>query len=160
QALHQGTFVVPVDFIGIRDHGTPRTAHSRMLQANMIAQASALMLGRSTAQRIEELKRGRLSEEDTARLAPHQAHPGDRPSTTILLDALSPQTLGALLALYEHKVFVEAVIWRINPFDQWGVEWGKKLAADIDAALAGTAPDGTATSHDAATRAAIDRLKA
>jgi glucose-6-phosphate isomerase len=163
QALHQGTTVVPVDFIGVRDHGTARNAHSRMLHANMLAQAAALMLGRSAAAREQVLRRAGHSEDEAARLARHQAHPGDRPSNTILLDELSPRTLGALIALYEHKVFVEAMIWRINPFDQWGVEWGKRLAGEIDAALAGkSAPNGAAGQGapvDPATAAGIARLK-
>ena len=160
QALHQGTQTVPVDFIGIRRHDTERSAHSRMLQANMLAQAAALMLGRPAATREQELRRTGYAEEEAARLAPHQAHPGDRPSNTIFLDDLSPRSLGALLALYEHKVFVEAVIWRINPFDQWGVEWGKRLAGEIDAQLAGAAPNGgDNTPADPATAASIARLR-
>ncbi len=160
QALHQGTQPVPVDFIGIRQHDTRHAAHSRMLHANMLAQASALMLGRSAASRERELRRTGYAEDEAARLAPHQAHPGDRPSNTIFLDDLSPRALGALIALYEHKVFVEAVIWRINPFDQWGVEWGKRLAGEIDARLSGAAaPNGDAAPADPATEAAVARLK-
>jgi glucose-6-phosphate isomerase len=160
QALHQGTQTVPIDFIGIRRHNTAHEAHSRMLHANMIAQASALMMGRPGSARERELRKAGYAEEEAARLAPHQAHPGDRPSNTIFLDDLSPRSLGALLAMYEHKVFVEAVIWRINPFDQWGVEWGKKLAGEIDAELAGApANGGNGAPTDPATSAAIARLK-
>jgi len=160
QALHQGTQTVPIDFIGIKRHNTAREAQSRMLHANMIAQAAALMMGRPGAAREQELRKAGYADEEAARLAPHQAHPGDRPSNTIFLDDLSPRSLGALIALYEHKIFVESVIWRINPFDQWGVEWGKKLAGEIDAALAGTSTNGgNGAPSDPATEAAIARLK-
>jgi len=107
-------------------------------------------------ERETELRQSGYDAAEVARLAPHQAYPGDRPSTVVMLDRLEPATLGALFALYEHKVFVESVIWRINPFDQWGVEWGKRLATDIDAALAGTA----APTVDAATARWIARLSA
>jgi glucose-6-phosphate isomerase len=160
QALHQGTSTVPVDFIGIVDHGSARVTHTRLLHANMLAQAAALMLGKTAAQREQELRHAGYANDEAARLAPHQAYPGDRPSNTILLDELSPRTLGALIALYEHKVFVEATIWRIDPFDQWGVEWGKKLAVDIETALSGGGADGgNAGSVDPATAAAIARLR-
>jgi glucose-6-phosphate isomerase len=155
QALYQGTTAIPVDFIGIVDHGTKRTAHSRSLHANMLAQAAALMLGKTTQARKSELRNAGYSDEEAARLAPHQAYPGDRPSNTILLDRLDPRNLGALIALYEHKVFVESVIWHINPFDQWGVEWGKRLAAEIDSALAGNATKRT----DPATARSIARIR-
>ena len=112
QRLHQGTEFVPVDFIAAVKDDLSTESHHHMLLANMIAQAEALMVGRQT---------------DDA----HRHHPGNRPSTTILLDELTPATLGALIALYEHKVFVQAAIWNINPFDQWGVELGKVLAGAV-----------------------------
>ena len=112
QRLHQGTEFVPIDFIGIKKDNLTIDAHHRMLLANMIAQAEALMLGRQTDD-------------------PHRYHPGNRPSTTILMDELTPANLGALIALYEHKVFVQAAVWNINPFDQWGVELGKALTANV-----------------------------
>ncbi len=112
QMLHQGTNLVPVDFIGLVHDETSLAEHHRMLLANMIAQSEALMLGRTSSRQ-------------------HQHYPGNRPSSTLLLEALTPRTLGMLLALYEHKVFVQSVIWDINPFDQWGVELGKQLAVDL-----------------------------
>jgi glucose-6-phosphate isomerase len=156
QALHQGTTTVPVDFIGICHHPTRRAGHSRMLHANMLAQAAALMRGKTLKERQEELARAHHGADEIARLAAHQTYPGNRPSNTILIDRLEPARLGALIALYEHKVFVESVVWRINAFDQWGVEWGKRLAADIESALAGNAagplPDGS-------TGLLVDRLR-
>ncbi|MDA0977832.1 MAG: glucose-6-phosphate isomerase [Proteobacteria bacterium] len=112
QLLHQGTQVVPVDFIGLASDPLSSPRHHRILMANMIAQSEALMLGRSS--------------ED-----PHRHYPGNRPSTTILLDALTPASLGQLLALYEHKVFVQGCVWQVNSFDQWGVELGKQLATSL-----------------------------
>lgn len=112
QRLHQGTEFVPVDFIALANDNLSNTSHHHMLLANMIAQAEALMVGRHN--------------EDG-----HRHHPGNRPSTTIMLDELTPRTLGALIALYEHRTFVQAAIWDINPFDQWGVELGKVLATSV-----------------------------
>lgn len=129
QLLHQGTRLVPVDFIGVINDSLSKPAHHRVLLANMIAQSEALMKGAPGADR-------------------HHDYPGNRPSTTILLDQLSPRILGMLIAAYEHKVFCQAVIWQINPFDQWGVELGKQLANRILAD--GENPDGHGE-HDAST---------
>jgi glucose-6-phosphate isomerase len=129
QLLHQGTRPTPVDFIGCIEDTLSQPEHHRLLLANMIAQSEALMLGRSS---------------DDA----HRHYPGNRPSTTLLLDRLEPATLGALVALYEHKVFAQAAIWQINPFDQWGVELGKELATEI---LTGDAE------HDPSTRALLKK---
>ena len=115
QMLHQGTRLVPIDFIGIVHAETSPAEHQRMLLSNMIAQSAALMRGRSSPEQ-------------------HRHYPGNRPSSTLLLDELTPYKLGMLLALYEHKVFVQSVIWDINPFDQWGVELGKQLATALSAA--------------------------
>ena len=115
QWLHQGTDATPTDFIGVRHDALNRPAHHAALLANLVAQTEALRLGRQDA--------------DAGRV-----NPGNRPSTTLWLDKLDPHSLGMLLALYEHKVFVQGIIWNINSFDQWGVELGKKLAAE---ALAG-----------------------
>ena len=112
QRLHQGTDFVPVDFIAAAKDNLSTDSHHKMLLANMIAQSEALMLGKQT----EDL---------------HRHHPGNRPSTTILLEELTPATLGALIAMYEHRIFVQAAIWNINPYDQWGVELGKVLATSV-----------------------------
>lgn len=126
QQLHQGPQVVPVEFIivGRTCDKTPST----YLWANALAQGQALMLGKTETQARAELIASGASEAEADRLAPHKAFPGNRPSTAILMERLTPQTLGALIALYEHKTFVEGVLWDINSFDQWGVELGKVLA--------------------------------
>jgi glucose-6-phosphate isomerase len=136
QLLHQGTDVVPVDFVAVRQASEGEPAAQRKLLANVIAQAEALMIGRPTADE------------------PHRVFPGGRPSSFILMDRLTPRTLGALVALYEHKTFVEGVLWRINSFDQWGVELGKALAGEVLKDL-----EGGAGVHDASTASLIARLK-
>ena len=123
------------------------------LLANAIAQAEALMVGRSEADVRAELA-GRRRRRDR-RLAPQRTFPGDRPSSFILLERLDPERLGALIALYEHKTFVEGVLWGINSFDQWGVELGKTLATRMLGELEG----GPAGAHDPSTAALIARLK-
>ena len=128
QLLHQGSVVGPVEFVAVREPGhTMPATHHRQLLANCFAQGAALMKGRSFASALA------LSGGDQA-LAAAKTFAGNRPSATILLDRLDPATLGALLAFYEHRVFVAAVLLEINPFDQWGVELGKEMAT---AALAG-----------------------
>lgn len=155
QLLHQGTTVIPVDFIAaIRAQGT-LPAHHRVLLANCFAQSEALMVGKSEAQVRDELHRQGLDAAAIDALTPHKVFAGNRPSNTILMDALSPQTLGALIALYEHKVFVQGVIWGVNSFDQWGVELGKQLAKTIDAELAAGA---VSNAHDASTAELMRRV--
>ena len=105
--------------------------HHSILLANFCAQTEALMRGKSAAEVEAELSGQKASAQEIARLVPHKVFPGNRPSSTLLLDELTPHVLGALIALYEHKVFAQSVIWGINPFDQWGVELGKKLADRI-----------------------------
>ena len=134
QLLHQGTRVVPVDFIGFARPNHPYQHHHDLLMANLFAQAAALAFGRSNADE------------------PYRHFPGDRPSTLILADRLTPSVLGQLIALYEHVVFVQGAIWGINSFDQWGVELGKELADQITPELTG-APNPSA--HDTSTNAAI-----
>lgn len=137
QWLHQGGDVVPVDFIGIARHFSSPDARERTLAANMAAQGAALLDGRQIDPAIEP------------KLAVHKSMPGGRPSATLLLDDLNPASLGALIALHEHKVFVESVLYDINPFDQWGVELGKVLTKGI--------LDGDISSYDASTRALLAR---
>ncbi len=150
QLLHQGTALVPCDFVGLCRPGADPGGHHDQLMANMLAQAEALAFGK-TADEV----RGEGVPDD---LVPHRAFPGNRPSSTILVDALTPSTLGQLIALYEHKVFTQGVIWGIDSFDQWGVELGKVLAGRIAAELdAGSAePSG----HDSSTGALIGRYLA
>jgi glucose-6-phosphate isomerase len=140
QLLHQGTPLIPSDFIvaaqGHTDLGATATdKHQELLVANALAQTQALMLGRTAAEVEAEMKQAGADAATIARVLPFRVFSGNRPSTTIMIPALTPWHLGALIALYEHKIFVQGVIWGINSFDQWGVELGKKLANDI---LAGT----------------------
>ncbi|HJO36236.1 MAG TPA: glucose-6-phosphate isomerase [Gammaproteobacteria bacterium] len=147
QLLHQGTHLVPADFIGcVRpDHG--RRDQHRLLLGNLLAQTEALMRGQSAAEARARLAASGLAGEALEAQVGHRVFPGNQPSTTILLEALTPQTLGMLIALYEHKVFVQGVIWDINPFDQWGVELGKVMAKQLIGELAGEPP----AAHDAST---------
>jgi glucose-6-phosphate isomerase len=141
QLLHQGTLLCPTDFIlPLRTH-TGMSEQHRRLVANCLAQSRTLMVGRSAdAARQALLDRG-LPEEEAARLAPHLAMPGNRPSSVITMEALTPATLGALLALYEHRTFCSGQLWGINPFDQWGVELGKEIGTEILGRLSGEAGD-------------------
>ena len=174
QWMHQGSDGAPVDFILCReaDHHWP--AHHRQLLANCLAQREALMRGKTLAQAHAECLAEGMDEARAAWLAPHRVHPGGRPNHLIALPRLSPYSLGALLALYEHRVFTQGVIWGIDPFDQWGVEYGKILArgiiADLDPAASqahradaagpgASASGGPGAGHDASTRHWIDRLR-
>ena len=155
QALHQGTDVVPVDFVAVAQprEGDP-ASHTKLL-ANVIAQAEALMVGRGADEVRAELEAKGASAAETRKLVPQRSFPGDRPSSFILMDRLTPERLGALIVLYEHKVFVEGVLWGINSFDQWGVELGKSLAARVLSELEGGKPG----AHDPSTADLIARLK-
>ncbi|UTA47841.1 glucose-6-phosphate isomerase [Simiduia sp. 21SJ11W-1] len=137
QLLHQGTRLVPVDFIVSLKSHNPLGDHHSQLFANCISQSRALMLGKNEAQAQSEFEAMGYSSDEAKALAHHKVMPGNRPSNTLLMEQLTPQTLGALIALYEHKVFVQSVIWGINAFDQWGVELGKQLCNDIHPALVG-----------------------
>jgi glucose-6-phosphate isomerase len=155
QLLHQGTDVIPVDFIGVAQaEEGPAGAQAKLL-ANLLAQAEALMVGRSEEEVRRELEDKGLTSTEINELSPQRTFAGDRPSTLILLDRLTPEALGALLALYEHKTFVEGVLWGINSFDQWGVELGKVLAGRILPELEG----GVTGAHDPSTTALIERLR-
>ncbi|MEZ5462719.1 glucose-6-phosphate isomerase [Dokdonella sp.] len=131
QMLHQGTETIPVEFILVREPGHTHLEAHRKLLANGLAQSQALMLGKSPAQAAEEMAPDGPGEVDAQVLAQHRSFPGNRPSTTLLLDRLSPESLGALIALHEHRVFVTGALWNINSFDQWGVELGKTLCSDL-----------------------------
>ena len=154
QMIHQGTDVIPVDFIAVRKATEGDPGAQTILLANVIAQAEALMVGRSEAEVRNELAAKGASAADIERFAPQRTFPGNRPSAFILMDVLDARSLGALLALYEHKTFVEGVIWEINSFDQWGVELGKVLATRVLGELQGGAPG----AHDPSTAALIARL--
>jgi glucose-6-phosphate isomerase len=128
QLIHQGGRLVPCEFIAMRSADFELPGHQDKLLANCFAQSEALMHGKTFAEARAELLASRLPEVVVERLAPYKVFPGNQPSTTLLLPRLDPHGLGALLALYEHKVFVQSAVWNINPFDQWGVEYGKQLA--------------------------------
>jgi glucose-6-phosphate isomerase len=155
QMLHQGTDVIPVEFILVRQPAHAlRDQHAKLL-ANGLAQAQALMLGKTTAQAMAEQAPTASSTLDRAVLARHRTFPGNRPSTTLLLEALTPRSLGALIALYEHRVFVSGALWGINSFDQWGVELGKALCN----ALLPRLDSGDTAGLDASTAGLLQRLK-
>jgi glucose-6-phosphate isomerase len=149
QLIHQGTHLVPCDFIGFAKTLNPIGRHHDILMANMFAQAEALAFGKSA----EEV-RAEGTRED---LVPHRVFDGNRPSNSILAEIVSPRSLGALVALYEHSVFVQGVIWDINPFDQWGVELGKVLAQRIIPELESATPP--ELRHDSSTNALIERYR-
>jgi glucose-6-phosphate isomerase len=154
QLIHQGTTKVPVDFVLVARPDHAHAGSHRILLANALAQAEALARGRTEEEARAEMARAGLPPAEVDRLAPHRTFPGDRPSTTILLPALTPRALGALVALYEQKVACLGAFWGINPFDQWGVELGKQLAGGILPALEGKAQAG-----DAATAAMIREIR-
>ena len=137
QLLHQGTRLVPADFIMPLHSHNPLGDHHRLLFANCLSQSQALMRGKTEAEALEELLEDGMGQEEARRLAPHKAIPGNKPSNTLLMDRVDPHSLGALVALYEHKVFVQGALWDIDPFDQWGVELGKQLGKGIAARLEG-----------------------
>jgi glucose-6-phosphate isomerase len=152
QLLHQGSDVTPIDFIAALRPTHDLPGHHDALLANCFAQSEAFMRGKTIDEVRADLQAQGLASEDIERLAPHKVFPGNRPSNTILMDQLTPLTLGALLALYEHKTFVQGVLWDVNSFDQWGVELGKVLARNIQSELCGTArPD----LHDSSTNGLI-----
>jgi len=141
QMLHQGTQLCPVDFIlPLRSHTAMAEQH-RMLVANCLAQSRALMVGRNIEDARSALFARGKTEEEALRLAPHLAMPGNRPSSIITMDSLTPATLGALIALYEHRTFCSGRLWGINSFDQWGVELGKEIGTEILAELSGDGHD-------------------
>src|ERR1700744_4778570 len=151
QMLHQGPTLIPIDFVAVRPAEHPLIDHHAKLLANCFAQSEALMLGRT----LEEAKK--VAGPGKEELAPHLTFPGNRPTTTIILDALTPQTLGALIALYEHKVLVQGSVWNINSFDQWGVELGKILGKVVEADITGDKAD--PAKHDSSTAALIARAR-
>ncbi|MBI2296394.1 MAG: glucose-6-phosphate isomerase [Betaproteobacteria bacterium] len=156
QLLHQGSATVPADFIACcRPHHRLRRHHDALL-ASFFAQSEALARGMTAEEAAADMRAQGLRDEEIRRLLPHRVFDGNRPTTSILLDELNPRTLGALIALYEHKVFVESVIWNVNAFDQWGVELGKSLAGRILPELEADAP---VSGHDASTSGLIHHFK-
>ncbi|MBW2108183.1 MAG: glucose-6-phosphate isomerase [Deltaproteobacteria bacterium] len=157
QLIHQGTKLVPADFLAPINSHNPIGEHHEILLSNFFAQTEALMKGKTEGEVRTELAETGLDEEATERLIAHKVFEGNRPTNSILFKRLDPRTLGALIALYEHKIFVQGVIWEVNSFDQWGVELGKQLAKAILPELKG---DGKVDAHDASTNALINYYKA
>jgi glucose-6-phosphate isomerase len=155
QCMHQGTDITPMELIGLaKSEEGPAGMHEKLL-SNLLAQAEAFMVGRTTEDVRAELVAKGVSDAEIATLAPQRTFAGNRPSTLLLLERLTPRTFGALIALYEHKTFVEGVIWGINSFDQWGVELGKVMAGRILPEL----ESGAAGRHDPSTTALVERLR-
>lgn len=148
QLLHQGTHVTPIDLIASLEKRSNLPGHHEILLSNVFAQAEAFMRGKTPDEARAELQAQGLSAEQIEALVPHKTFSGNRPTNMILLDKLTPRNMGSLIAMYEHKVFVQGVIWGINSFDQWGVELGKQLAKTILAELTG---DVEPQQHDAST---------
>jgi glucose-6-phosphate isomerase len=156
QLIHQGTRLVPADFIAPLASHNPLGEHHRVLLANCLAQTEALMKGKTEAEARAELELAGTPPARREELLPHKQFPGNRPTNTILLPRLTPRTLGQLVALYEHKIFTQGVIWDIYSFDQWGVELGKQLAKKIEPELASPGP---VTTHDSSTNGLISLAK-
>jgi glucose-6-phosphate isomerase len=156
QLIHQGTRLVPADFIAPVKTHNPLGNHHSILLANFFAQTEALMRGKTRAEAKLELERQKLDEKAIEELVTHKQFSGNRPTSSLLVDVLDPRTLGMLIALYEHKIFVQGTIWNVNSFDQWGVELGKQLASAILPELEGDAP---VTTHDCSTNGLINHMK-
>ncbi|XP_066581028.1 glucose-6-phosphate isomerase [Prorops nasuta] len=159
QLIHQGTRLIPADFIApVLSHNQVQgDLHHKILLSNFLAQTEALMKGKSSAQAKDELEKSGLNPEQVSLLLPHKVFEGNRPTNSILVKKISPFTLGALIAAYEHKIFVQGVIWDINSYDQWGVELGKQLAKAIEPELASA---DKVTTHDSSTNGLIAFIKA
>jgi len=156
QLLHQGTQLIPADFIVPVVSHNPLADHHQWLYANCLSQSQALMLGKTREEAEAELRGKGLAEAEVQRLAPHKVIPGNRPSNTLVLERVSPRRLGALVAMYEHKVFVQSVLWGINAFDQWGVELGKELGKGVYQRLIGCDEP---AAEDASTQGLIDYFR-
>jgi len=161
QLIHQGTQIVPADFLmPVHSHyeiGKHGYAHHKILLANFLAQTQALMLGKTKDEACAELEKQGLSGQALEDLLPHKVFEGNRPTTSIMFDKLTPNTLGKLIALYEHKIFVQGIMWDINSFDQWGVEYGKQIAQQI---LPQLTNDEVVSNYDSSTNGLINHTKA
>ena len=155
QLIHQGTKLIPADFIGFKKALHENNEHQNKLLANLIAQTEALMSGKTKAQVLKELAVTDLDETAQLTLAPFKVFEGDKPTNTLLIEQLTPENLGALIALYEHKIFVQGILWNIYSYDQWGVELGKQLANKLLEDIEGQ----SAHPHDASTLKLLQKLK-
>ncbi len=156
QLIHQGTKLIPADFLAPIESHNPLGDHHDILLSNFFAQTEALMKGKTTAEARAELSAAGLKGKALEQLLPHKTFAGNKPTNSFLFQKLDPKTLGSLIALYEHKVFVQGAIWRINSFDQWGVELGKQLAKNI---LPQLKSKGKVSAHDASTNGLINHFK-
>jgi glucose-6-phosphate isomerase len=156
QLIHQGTRIIPCDFIAPVESHNPLGQHHSILLANYFAQTEALMKGKTPDEARAELESQKLPKEKLDELSMHKSFPGNRPTTSMLLQKITPRSLGSLIAMYEHKIFVQGIVWNIYSFDQWGVELGKQLASKILPELEGSTP---VTSHDASTNGLINLFK-
>ncbi|CAH0403217.1 unnamed protein product [Chilo suppressalis] len=158
QLIHQGTRLIPCDFIAPAQTHNPIAGgiHHKILLANFLAQTEALMKGKTSSEAKAELVKSGMSSEAVVKILPHKVFRGNRPTNSLLVRKITPFTLGALIAMYEHKIFTQGVIWDINSFDQWGVELGKQLAKVIEPELKGNDP---VSSHDASTNGLINFIK-
>ncbi|MCO5935674.1 glucose-6-phosphate isomerase [Mucilaginibacter sp. RB4R14] len=157
QLIHQGTKLIPCDFIAPAQSHNPLGEHHNMLLSNFFAQTEALMNGKTEEVVIDELKKAGKSEDEIEKIAPFKVFEGNRPTNSILVKKITPHTLGSLIAMYEHKIFVQGIIWNIYSFDQWGVELGKQLAGKILPELKGNEE---IISHDSSTNGLINQYKA
>lgn len=158
QLLHQGNIFIPVDFIAIANSYHKYDNHQEALLANCFAQSQALMFGQSYQMVYNDLLSSGTAVEEAKKIAPHKVIPGNRPSSTILIEELNPYNLGALIALYEHKIFVQGALWNINSYDQWGVELGKKLGKNILKAMSDT-DSSEYNELDQSTKNLIEKIK-
>jgi glucose-6-phosphate isomerase len=156
QLIHQGTRIIPCDFIAPANSHNPLGDHHKKLLSNFFAQTEALMLGKTPEEVAEELAKAGMSEEEIANHLPYRVFNGNHPTNSIMFKLLTPRTLGSLIAMYEHKIFVQGVIWNIFSFDQWGVELGKVLAKKILPELSDPADT---QSHDSSTNGLINYFK-
>jgi len=157
QLIHQGTKLIPCDFIAPCISQNPIGEHHPILLSNFFAQTEALMKGKTANEVSAELAKGGMGAEEVASLTPHKVFPGNKPTNSIMFDKLTPKTLGRLVAMYEHKIFMQGIVWDINSFDQWGVQLGKELANVILPELSGAS--GTVSAHDSSTNALINHYK-
>jgi glucose-6-phosphate isomerase len=157
QLIHQGTHLIPCDFIAPARSHNPIGDHHMKLLSNFFAQTEALMKGKSLLEVEAEMRKSGKSEPEIQRIAPHRVFEGNRPTNSILVKEITPYTLGQLVALYEHKITAQGIIWNIFSFDQWGVELGKVLANGI---LPELSDDVRVESHDSSTNGLINAYKA
>jgi glucose-6-phosphate isomerase len=156
QLIHQGTKLIPADFLAPAVSHNPVGDHHSILLSNFFAQTEALMKGKTREEAIEDMRKEGRGEEEIQMLSPYRVFEGNRPTNSILFKKLTPRVLGSLIAMYEHKIFVQGVIWNIFSFDQWGVELGKQLAGKILPELKGDQP---VQSHDSSTNGLINAYK-